>query len=136
MKLHKGFTLVELMIAIAIIGILASVAIPQYTSYVQRGYRSDALAAIQQIMNAQERYYTDNATYTTNLSKLGFAAATYTTPKGKYVITAKQCGAQALTRCIQTEAVPQASQITDGTITINTQGLRKRVDSDNVTHDI
>lgn len=136
MKLHKGFTLVELMIAIAIIGILASIAIPQYSKYVQRGYRSDALAAIQQIMNAQERYYTDKATYTTVLTDLGFAAATYTTPKGKYVITARACGSQPLTRCIEANAVPQGGQVEDGTITINTQGLRKRVDSNSVTHDI
>ena len=45
-KNHKGFTLIELMIVIAIIGILAAIAVPQYTDYVTRSRRADALSLI------------------------------------------------------------------------------------------
>jgi len=53
---HKGFTLIELMIVVAVIGILASIALPSYEDYVKRARRADAKSAILSIQLAQEKH--------------------------------------------------------------------------------
>ena len=58
-----GFTLIELMIAVAIIGILAAVAIPQYRDYVTRSRLADASSGLTTMRAQMERYYQDNRTY-------------------------------------------------------------------------
>ncbi len=59
----NGFTLIELMIAVTIIGILAAVAIPQYRDYVTRSRLSDASSGLTTMRAQMERYYQDNRTY-------------------------------------------------------------------------
>jgi type IV pilus assembly protein PilE len=59
----QGFTLIELMIVVAIIGILAAIAYPSYTEYVQRGKRSEAKVALLEAVQNLERYYSANGTY-------------------------------------------------------------------------
>lgn len=66
----KGFTLIEVMIAVVIIGILASIAYPSYTQYIAQSARSEGLAALMRIANLQEQYYLDNKKYATDLTKL------------------------------------------------------------------
>lgn len=61
---EKGFTLMELMIVVAILGIIAAVALPAYQDSVAKARRSDAQGALTSFANAMERYYTTNSTYT------------------------------------------------------------------------
>jgi len=69
-KNEKGFTLIELMIVIAIIGILAAIAIPQFSAYRTRSYNSAANADLRNACTAQEAYYVDNSTYTSTVGNL------------------------------------------------------------------
>lgn len=62
-RASRGFTLIELMITIAVIGILASIAIPSYTSYVARGNRAEARAALLEAQQYMERFYAANSRY-------------------------------------------------------------------------
>ena len=71
----RGVTLLELMIVVVVIGILAAVAYPNYRDAAARAKRSEARAALLQIATQQERLYLQNNSYTTDMSRLGFANA-------------------------------------------------------------
>ena len=63
MQRPRGFTLIELMIAVAIIAILAAVAIPSYSEYVRRGRITEAVSALSGMRVKMEQYFQDNRTY-------------------------------------------------------------------------
>ena len=75
MRKNEGFTLIELMIVVAIIGILAAIAIPQFSAYRTRSFNSAAEADIRNAATAQEAYYVDNQTYVNNPA--GLIGSTY-----------------------------------------------------------
>ena len=62
-KSNKGFTLIELLIVVAIIGILAAIAIPQFSAYRQKAYNSAALSDLKNAKTTLESYYADNQHY-------------------------------------------------------------------------
>ncbi|ABF12543.1 type IV pilus assembly protein PilE [Cupriavidus metallidurans] len=70
----RGFTLIEVMITVAIIGIIAAIAFPSYQRHVVKGNRAAAEAFVLEAASLQERYLVDNRAYATTLSALGFAA--------------------------------------------------------------
>ncbi len=60
---QNGFTLIELMIVVAIIGIIAAIAVPSYTQYVENARAADAKSALMSLASAMERFHTENMTY-------------------------------------------------------------------------
>ncbi|RZM85227.1 prepilin-type cleavage/methylation domain-containing protein [Pseudoalteromonas rubra] len=73
---EQGFTLVEMMITIAILGILASIAYPSYSEYVRRAARAEAAATLLDAANKQEQYFVDNRQYASTLAELGLPTTT------------------------------------------------------------
>jgi type IV pilus assembly protein PilE len=87
---RTGFTLIELMIAVAIAAILLSLAIPAYNRYIRQSRRNDARSALVDLAGREERYFNTNGnTYTTNLNSLGYgtvATPTMTVGSGYYSV--------------------------------------------------
>jgi type IV pilus assembly protein PilA len=80
-KDEQGFTLIELMIVIAIIGILAAIAIPQFSAYRTRSYNSAAQSDLRNMATAQEAFFVDNQRYCQTASLLSGATYGFYTSK-------------------------------------------------------
>ncbi|AYC34320.1 type IV pilin protein [Pseudomonas cavernae] len=91
MSNSKGFTLIELMIVVAVIGILAAIAYPNYTEHVRKGRRAEAKAALMEGAQALERYYSTHGSYLDaggNLAAV-FAAQSPASGAANYAIAAE-----------------------------------------------
>jgi len=123
----SGFTLIELMITVAIVAILAAIAYPAYTEQVAKSRRAEAKAMLMQVMGAQERFYSLNSTYTTSLTTtLGYPDAgsgAVSSEEDHYRITAAACGG-GIGECVQLTAAPQIADARCGSLTLDSTGVR------------
>lgn len=122
----NGYTLMELLVTVAVIGVLASITIPTYKSYSVKTRRSEGRAFAMEIMQRQEKYYTENNTYTINLSQLGYSSSTPTSERSYYKVTATAASDGIANNVILT-SVPQGTQASDtecGSFIINSNGSK------------
>lgn len=106
---NRGFTLIEIMIVVVILGILLGVALPGYQNSMQKGRRADAKAALLDVANRQEQFMLDQGTYTVDMTALGLAANPYISEEEHYSVTAAACAGGTIDRCYVLTAVPRAS---------------------------
>lgn len=85
----KGFTLIELIIAMVIVGILAAIAFPSYIRSVRKGNRTDAHTALTRVAGNLERFFATNGVYTTDTAVLGLqiSGGTAYSDERHYVVT-------------------------------------------------
>jgi len=95
---QQGFTLLELMIAVLVIGILSAFGIPAYLNQVESSRETDGQALITRIMQDQERYYTENLTYTTDFKDMGYSISNgMNSDEGYYTVSASTCASPSPT---------------------------------------
>ena len=84
----SGFTLIEVLIVVAIIGILAAIAVPSYARYITSANRTDAMNFLTEVAGEQQRYFSENNQYAEKMSELGYGAAdTFQSPEAHYTIS-------------------------------------------------
>ncbi|MBF0190700.1 MAG: type IV pilin protein [Magnetococcales bacterium] len=126
-----GFTLIELLIVLAIAAVLALVAVPAYQDAMIKGRRSDGKALLMQVANLQERWYTENMSYTASMLTLGFAADPQFSESRHYTVTILSPAAAAtvlntpcpVATCFVAVATPQSAQAKDGRLAISSTGV-------------
>ena len=143
MKLSRmnGFSLIELMVAVAIIGILAAIALPSYSNYIVKASRETAQAELLELAGMQEKIYLNSNAYTADVTRAytgrtdtdttnpgGLGRSSGTTTDGKYDITLIVVApAQAFT--LRAKPVAGKKQEGNGCITIDQSGKREWHDS-------
>lgn len=125
---QQGFTLIEVMIVVLIIGILAAIAYPNYSEYVNRGNRSEGQAFLNDVSARQERYFSQNNAYITNDSDVAKLALKNgnKSETGKYELALSKVdndGGYTLT------AKEQFNDTKCGNLTLNARGVRGRTGS-------
>jgi type IV pilus assembly protein PilE len=121
MKKQRGFTLIEVMITVAVIAVLAAVAYPSYMEYLKKGHRGAAQTFMLDVANREQQYLLDAKTYSEDIpgvlkltpstdlaSRYTFAVAVVAGPPPSFTITATAIGSQA----------------SDGNLTLDSQGSK------------
>ena len=123
-KKTGGFTLVELLIVLVVVAVLASIAYPSYRGYVQRAQRTDGIALLMDIAARQERFYTDNNTYTATLTNLGFSATSPSSSQGHYTGAAAAGPSNSIATSYTLTATAVVTDSTCGNLTLDSRGTR------------
>ncbi len=118
MKARGGFTLVELMVALAVAGVLAAVAYPGYQLHVIRTRRTEAQVALQALMQQQERYFTQNNRYVAFGAGVDDPEARLfrwwsgaTPAASAYEIVGRACGGEDIADCVELVAIPGTDRV-------------------------
>lgn len=121
MKKQYGFTLIELIVAVAIVGILAAVAWPNYTDYVKRASRAEAAAALLDAANKEEQFFVDNREYTDSFSDLGI---TKNTENGHFELSLEVVSGNSFTITAKPVAGPVKGDKDCKSLTLTDTGLK------------
>lgn len=123
---QKGFTLVELMITVAIIAVLTAIALPNYQQYVIRSNRVAAQSQMMDIANREQQFLLANRVYA-NKATLGFSLPSEVSAKYTYDITADNAVSPP-TFLITFTPITGSSQASDGAITLDSKGTKSPSD--------
>ena len=119
MRKRNGFSLIELMIALAIIAVLAAIAIPSYRDYVIRSHRRAAQTSMVDIANRQQQYFVANRAYGSE-TVLGYVLPPEVSEYYTYDIETDPSGPPNFTITF----TPQGGQAVDGELTLTSEGVK------------
>ena len=124
MKDAKGFTLIELMIVVAVVGILSVVALPQYQQYVIRGNRAAAEAFMMDVASRQKQFLLDARSYAPDLATLTMTAPTNVSNNYNVTVSAPVVAGAPPTFTVTATPVAGSKQANDGTLTLDDLGTK------------
>ncbi|SMF01386.1 type IV pilus assembly protein PilE [Alteromonadaceae bacterium Bs31] len=129
----RGFSLVEVVIVMAIIGIVTAFAYPSYQDSVLKSHRAEGIETLLDVAQAQEVLYSQTNAYSTNAKPFAPTASSVTSEKGYYVVTVTS-GACGTSACFVATATAQGSQAADklcATLSIDNLGTKSSTPSGN-----
>jgi type IV pilus assembly protein PilE len=125
-----GFSLIEVMIVLVIIGILLLVAVPGYQESMRKSHRADGMRDLMELVSRQERFYAQNSRYTGDIESAdGLNFGSSISGEGHYNLSADECADFAeddFSTCYVLLATPRGEQTEDacGTLSVNSKGQR------------
>lgn len=126
MKSQKGFTLIEVMVAVVIVAILATIAIPSYREYVIRSHRRAAQAAMMEIATQQQQYFVANRWYA-EVAQLGYVLPPEVDEYYDLTIDVPdppEPDEPSVLPTFEITLTPQGSQASDGDLTLTSEGVK------------
>ena len=129
---QRGFTLIELMVTVAIVAILAAIALPAYQEQMRKSRRADAKQALLAVAQNMEKYYTENARYTTTSGSTTCPGATVIvtpSPEGYYAISAA-CSSDNAFALTATAQGAQAGDTHCATLTYTSTNIKGGTNAD------
>jgi len=125
----RGFSLIELMIVVAIVAIISAIAIPSYRSSVLKSNRAEGIETLLQVAQNQEVLYSQTNKYSTNAQPFAPTATSVTSKDGLYLVTVAN-GACGSTACYRATATAQGAQADDtDCLTLSIDNLGNRTSS-------
>lgn len=124
MKKQLGFTLIEVMIVVVIVGILFAVGVPSYRAFVVKSKRSEAVAALTSIAGEQLQFFSENNRYAADLTQLGYPDATLSSESGVYTISTLSATVSDFTLTATANADQAGSDSECGNFTLNHMGVK------------
>ena len=138
----RGFSLIEVMIVLVIIGVLLLVAVPGYQDSMRKSRRADGMRDLMELVSRQERFYAQNSRYTDDINTAGGlnfrpddeSDDPTISSEGHYTLSVQECvgfDPGDFSSCYQLRAVPNGEQQKDpcGTLTVNSKGQRDHTGS-------